>query len=81
MVNLMLGIVIGAAGSWLLFQPHPIPWYSWVLLAMGAAAVVFAFDVLIGSLKEHEQRAACMGLGMFGGLGSVFILIGWSLAF
>jgi len=81
MVNLILGILIGAVGSWLLFQPNPIPWYAYCVLALGAAAVVFACDVLVGSLKEHEPRAAWMGLGMFGGLGTALILIGWGLAF
>jgi hypothetical protein len=81
MVNLMLGLLIGAVGSWLLFQPDPIPWYSWFVLALGAAAVVFACDILVGSLKEHEPRAAWMGMGIFGGLGATLILTGWNLAF
>ncbi len=81
MVNLIMGILIGIAGSWLHFQPDPIPWYSWFLFALGAAGIVFALDVLIGSFKEHETRAAWMGLGLFGSFGVVLILSGWSLAF
>jgi len=81
MVNLILGILFGAAGLWLLIQPYPIPWYSWLLLSLGAAGVVFSFDVLIGSFRENETRAAWMGLGIFGSLGAVLILVGWSLAF
>jgi uncharacterized membrane protein YccC len=81
MVNLILGIFIGAVGSWLLLQPNPIPWYAYCVLAFGAASVVFAFDVLVGSFKEHEPRAAWMGLGIFGSLGAVMILVGWGLAF
>ena len=41
MLNLILGILIGIAGTWLYFQPHPVPWFSWVLFALGAAAIVF----------------------------------------
>ena len=40
---------------------------------------VFGFDVLIGSFKGHQPRAAWMGLGMFGGLGVVMILAGSGL--
>ena len=81
MINLILGILIGITGSWLWSQPHPIPWYAWALFAMGAAAVVFALDVFVGSFKEHQPRAAWMGLGIFGGLGALLILAGGSLGF
>ena len=79
MLNLILGILIGIAGSWLVVQPRPVPWFSWVLFTLGAVAVVFAFDVLVGSHREHQRRAAWMGLSMFGGLGVVMILAGWGL--
>jgi chromate transport protein ChrA len=79
MVNLVLGILIGIAGSWLYARPQSVPWYAWVLFMLGAAAIVFAFDVLIGSYKEHQPRAAWMGLSMFGSLGVVMILVGWGL--
>ena len=69
MFNLFLGILIGIAASWLYVQIDPVPWYAWGLLALGAASLVFGFDVLIGSFKEHQPRAAWMGFGLFGGLG------------
>lgn len=81
MVNLVLGVLIGIAGSWLYTQPLPVPWFAWALFAMGSTAIVLAFDVLIGSFKENQPRAAWMGLGMFGGLGLVMIFIGYGLAF
>ena len=74
MWKLSLGFLIGIAASWLYVQPQPVPWYAWGLFAAGTGAVVFGFDVLIGSFKEHQPRAAWMGLGMFGGLGAVLIL-------
>jgi len=36
-----------------------------VLFIIGAASIVFSFDVLIGSIKEHENRAATLGFLMF----------------
>ena len=75
MLNLLLGLLIGIAASWLYVQPQPVPRFAWVLFASGAGAVVFGFDVLVGSFKEHQPRAAWMGLGMFGGLGVVLALV------
>ena len=75
MLNLLLGFLIGIAASWLYVQPQPVPWYAGVLFASGAGAVVFGFDVLVGSFKEHQPRAAWMGLGMFGGLGVVLVVV------
>ena len=74
MLNLLLGFLIGIGASWLYVQPHPVPWYAWGLFATGAGAVAFGFDVLIGSFREHQPRAAWMGLGMFGGVGVAMIL-------
>ena len=79
MVNLVLGILIGVAGSWVYTRPQNVPWYAWGLFALGAALIVFAADVLIGSFKEHQPRAAWMGLGVFGGTGVVMVLAGWRL--
>ena len=79
MVNLVLGILIGIAGSWVYTRPENVPWYAWGLFALGAALLVFAVDVLIGSFKEHQPRAAWMGLALFGGMGVVMILAGWGL--
>jgi len=81
MVNLVLGILIGIAGSWIYNQPQDVPWYAWLLFIFGAAAIVFAFDVWGGSFKEHHTRAAWMGLGIFGFFGVVMILAGWGLGF
>jgi hypothetical protein len=79
MVNLVLGILIGIAGSWVYSRPQIVPWYAWGLFVLGAALIVFAADVVVGSFKEHQPRAAWMGLGLFGGMGAVMIVAGWSL--
>jgi len=81
MLNLLLGFLFGITASWLYVQPHPVPWYGWGLFALGAGAVAFGFDVLVGSFKEHQPRAAWMGLSMFGGLGVVMIAAAFGLTF
>ena len=80
MFNLFLGILIGIAASWLYVQPGSVPWYAWGLFALGTAGIAFGFDVLIGSFKEYQPRAAWMGFGLFGGLGLLLLLAVWGLA-
>ena len=81
MRNLILGILVGIGGSCLYFMGGDTPWYVWVLYAVGAAFIVFSFDVLFGSLEEHEPRAAVLGLGMFLIPGIVFMGIALKLGF
>jgi len=79
MRNLFLGIIIGIGGSWLFVREMPVGWLVWLLFAVGSVLVVFGLDVLVGSLKEHEERAAWLGLGMFGGMGVVSLAVAFSL--
>ena len=65
MVNLILGLLTGIVGTSLFFKGSSQAWYVWVLFILGAAAIIFSFDVLIGSIKEHEKRAAVLGFLMF----------------
>jgi hypothetical protein len=65
MRNLVLGILVGIGGACLYFMGGAPPWYVWVLYAAGAASIVFSFDVLFGSIEEHEPRAAVLGFGTF----------------
>ena len=74
MFNLLLGVLIGIAASWLYVQPHPVPWYAWGLFAWGATALFFGFDILIGFYKEHQPREAWMGLSMFCGFAFMMLL-------
>jgi len=67
-MNLILGIVIGAAGYWLVEKTKTdwqITWLGWVLLAVSAASVVFGIDTFAGSAIENEMQAGWMGLGLF----------------
>ena len=76
-MNLILGLLTGIVGTTLFFKGSSQTWYVWVLFLLGAASVIFSFDVLIGSIKEHEKRAALLGFLMFGVPGAV--LMGASL--
>ena len=79
MRNLICGILIGIGGSWLFVRETPVEWFVWLLFAVGSVLVVFGLDVLVGSLKEHEERTAWLGLGMFGGSGVVSLAVAFSL--
>jgi hypothetical protein len=51
MTNLILGIAIGVAFTWLYHRGRrglSIPWCSWLLFGLGAASTVMAVDVLRG---------------------------------
>jgi len=61
MENLILGILIGTGRSWLFVRETHDGWLVWQLIAVGAILVVFGLDVLVGSLKEHEEQAAWIG--------------------
>ena len=78
MRNLILGILIGIGGLWLAYRETPTGWLTWVLFVAGSALVVFGFDVLFGSLKEHERRAAWLGFSLFGGAGAVLLTIAFA---
>lgn len=79
MRNLILGILIGIGGLWIAYRETPAGWLMWVLFVGGSALVVFGFDVLFGSFKEHERRAAWLGLGLFGGAGAVLLTIAFAI--
>ena len=81
MRNLILGIMTGIAGTYLFYLDKSLAWYVWVLFGLGCAALIFGFDVLFGSFKEHEPRAAWMGFGLFGGAGIIMLLATILLSF
>ncbi len=81
MVNLILGLLTGVAGTCLFFKGSTHAWYVWVLFVLGAAAIIFSFDVLIGSIKEHQKRAALLGFLMFVIPGAVLMGASWVLGF
>ena len=80
MRNLILGILIGVAGTSLWRLKPPAAWYVWAFFALGSALIALGFDVLFGSLKEHEPRAAWLGFGMIGGAGAVLLLLAFVFA-
>ncbi len=81
MVNLILGIMIGIFSAVIFFKAPSQAWYVWILFALGAALFAFSFDVLIGSIKEHQQRAARLGFVLFAVPGLVLLGISFLLGF
>jgi len=81
MVNLIVGCMTGISGTLLFLNAQNHSWVTWILFISGAGALIFSFDVLSGSLKEHEKRAALLGFLMFGIPGAVLIGTSWILAF
>ena len=75
MKNYALGVLTGIFGAAMYFAEPGPAWYLWILFLAGSALVAFSLDVFVGSLEEHQHRAAWMGLSMFGGPGVVLLLI------
>jgi hypothetical protein len=81
MVNFLLGIIIGVLGGVIYFKATSPVWYVWVLFVLGAALSAFSFDVLIGSIKEHQKRAAGLGFVFFAVPGLVLLVASLILGF
>ncbi len=80
MLNIVLGILIGAAGAMLVQNARTklhVKWFAWPLFIVAGMAVLFGFDVLTGSFIEHEYRAAWMGFGSSIVLAVAMIGAGW----
>ena len=75
MINLILGILTGFAAAVLLFKGSTQVWYIWVMFVLGAASIIMSFDVLSGSIKEHENRAATLGFLLFGIPGFLLVAV------
>ncbi len=79
MKTLIIGIVIGAACSWLYGQvkaTKTINGLGRFLFIAGIASIAFGIDTFTGSLIEHEIQAAWMGLGLFGVVTAVLFVVG-----
>ncbi len=79
MRNYILGLLSGIAGTMLYISAPALVWYYWVMFAGSCLLIAFCFDVFFGSLKEHQPRAAWMGVLMFGGPGVVLQGLVWGL--
>ena len=66
MINLILGILTGVTAAVLFLQGPTQAWSVWVFFVLGAASIILSFDVLVGSIKEHENKAAARGFLLFG---------------
>ena len=79
MRNYILGVLSGLAGAVLYSTAPQLAWYFWALFVAGCLLIAFSFDVFSGSLKEHQTRAAWLGLILFGGSGAVLQGAVWVL--
>ena len=79
MRNYILGVLSGLAGAFLYSTAPKLAWYFWALFVTGCLLIAFSFDVFFGSLKEHQTRAAWLGLILFGGSGAVLQGAVWVL--
>ena len=79
MRNYILGVLSGLAGALLYSIAPQTAWYFWVLFIGGCLLIAFSFDVFFGSLKEHQPRAARLGLLIFGGSGAALQAAVWVL--
>lgn len=75
MSNYIIGILTGILGTALYFAEPAPAWYLWVLFLAGSTLVAFSLDVFLGSLEEHQPRAAWLGLTLFGGPGVALLLV------
>jgi len=79
MRNYFLGVLSGVAGALLYVTAPQTAWYVWALFLGGCLLIAFSFDVFFGSLKEHQPRAAWLGLLIFGGSGVILQGLVWGL--
>mgnify|MGYP001163572796 CR=1 FL=1 len=79
MRNYVLGVLSGGAGAALYALAPALAWYYWILFVSSCLLIAFSFDVIIGSLQEHQKRAAWMGGLLFGGSGVVLQALVWGL--
>ena len=73
MINIILGFLAGVAAATLFFKGQAQIWYVCVLFFLGAGSIIFSFDVLTGSIKEHENRAALLGFILFSVPGALLV--------
>ena len=79
MRNYILGVLSGVGGMALYHHSAALAWYHWIMFIGSCLLITFSFDVFFGSIKEHQSRAAWMGLLLFGGSGLVLQGLVWGL--
>jgi hypothetical protein len=79
MRNYVLGVLSGLAAAALHASAPQLQWYFWVLFAVSAVLILLGVDVYYGSRVEHQERAAWLGLALFGGSGALLQAIVWTL--
>lgn len=67
---LILGIVVGLVAGLLIGYTRnhslSVPWYSWLLMAVGVVLILLTVDTFVNSFAEWEPKAAWLSLLFFG---------------
>jgi len=83
MLWLILGLIIGAGGFWLVSWVRAkgisVRWYEWLLAVLAVLLALLALQLFFASLAELEPRAAWLLL-LFVGLPAIILgAIAWFL--
>ena len=80
MINLIFGLVVGSVVAIVymksISEGKKISWVAWLIYFSGICSLFFAVDTLCNSYAEYESQAAWMGLGLFGFVGIILIVMG-----
>ena len=56
LVILILGIIVTTVSIILLFVIKPVPWYTWVLLALGVLHLIVGFILIIVAVMKNRPK-------------------------
>ncbi len=70
MLWLIIGLIVGVGGYWLVTTLYArdirVMWYEWLIALSAVVLALLAIQNFVGSLEELEPQAAWMTLVMFG---------------
>jgi hypothetical protein len=83
MLWLILGLIIGVGGWWLVSWTRArqvrVTWYEWLLTAVAVIFALLAIQNYAASIAELEPQAAWILLALFGVPAVIFAAIAWFL--
>jgi hypothetical protein len=80
---LILGVIIGAGGWWLVAwtrkQNLRVTWYEWALAVLAVVFALLAIQNYFASVAELEAQAGAIMLALFGVPALILAAIAWFL--